>query len=175
MKLGWMAFKNVFQTKQFYHSMILCKTRHLLCKLTDKQYSQNQTSLSVHFTSVTVLETDGRVACQWELLWAPSQPYCQPTEVIICFYSHLQCAANLTAQFAPQCSGITWFIRKTPSRTCLFLQLKISQSTTSEMAPSSGSAAPIAKHTYLAITAAPTELKTAGNSVAKQIGWLTDA
>lgn len=96
-------------------------------------------------------------------------------KVIICFCSRLQCAANLAAQLAPQCSRITWFIRKTPSCTCLFLQLKISQSTISEMAPSSGSAAPTTKHTYLAITAAPTELKTAGNSIAKQIGWLMDA
>lgn len=37
------------------------------------------------------------------------------------------------------------------------------------MAPSSGSAAPTAKHTYLTITAAPTQLKTVGNFIAKQI------
>lgn len=89
-------------------------------------------------------------------------------------FIHICNVQLISAQFAPQCSGITWFIRKTPSCTCLFLQLKISQSTTSEMAPSSGSAAPTAKHTYLAITAAPAELKTAGNSIAKQIGWLSD-
>lgn len=77
---------------------------------------------------------------------------------------------NFTLRWTPYCAGIMYFIRKTPSRTCLLLQLKISQSKTSEMAPSSGSAAPTAQHTYLAIPAAPMELRTAGNFIAKQTG-----
>lgn len=46
---------------------------------------------------------------------------------IFCFYSHPLCVANLTLRWTPQCAEIMCSIGKTPSCTCLFLQLKISQ------------------------------------------------